>query len=117
MFSFLQDKPTVSTSSLVTTAVNVALSLHIRTVDEGGGHGHILVFLTGKAECDAACNSMREALENLLNESKRKKQQLCVPNAIIIPLYANLSPEDQALVFEPTHEVVLFWFLILFFNV
>uniref|UniRef100_A0A060TCL8 RNA helicase n=1 Tax=Blastobotrys adeninivorans TaxID=409370 RepID=A0A060TCL8_BLAAD len=55
--------------------------------------GDILVFLTGQDEIEAAAENLAETCRKLGNK---------VPDMIVCPIYANLPPELQARIFEPT---------------
>lgn len=47
--------------------------------------GHILVFLTGRAECEAACSLAMNRLEEIV------KSQREVGDAVIMPLYGTVD--------------------------
>lgn len=55
--------------------------------------GDILVFLTGQEEIEMAAENLEETCKKLGNK---------IPNMMICPIYANLPPELQAKIFEPT---------------
>lgn len=88
---------TPSPALLVDAAVNAALNIHL-TATGPEELGHILVFLTGRGECESACSLAMRRLDELKKERE-------VGDAIVMPLYGALPSEDQALVFEPAPEV------------
>jgi pre-mRNA-splicing factor ATP-dependent RNA helicase DHX16 len=55
--------------------------------------GDILIFLTGSEEIQAAAQNI---------EDTAKKLGSRVPEVIVAPIYASLSPEDQSAIFTPT---------------
>lgn len=57
--------------------------------------GDILVFLTGQDEIEMAAENLEETCRKLGNK---------IPNMIVCPIYANLPPELQAKIFDPTPE-------------
>lgn len=57
--------------------------------------GDILVFLTGQDEIEMAAENLEETSRKLGNK---------IPQMIICPIYANLPPELQAKIFDPTPE-------------
>lgn len=75
----------------VTAAVNCALNLHLHE-----SAGHILIFLTGKEECEQACTECLAKLHEL--EKKGRGEDLA--SCVILPLYGSLSTEEQRKVFE-----------------
>lgn len=75
-----------ASSAYIQAAVDVVLRIHRK--DESG---HILVFLTGQEEIERACALIRAAA---LNEKLPDRE------LVVLPLYAALSSESQALIFE-----------------
>ena len=63
-------------------AIEMATQIHAEEKD-----GDILVFLTGAAEIDRACQKMSKEVGN---------------KALILPLHGKLQPQDQQKVFEPS---------------
>lgn len=57
--------------------------------------GDILVFLTGQDEIEMAAENLEETCRKLGNK---------IPEMVICPIYANLPPELQARIFDPTPE-------------
>lgn len=57
--------------------------------------GDILVFLTGQDEIEMAAENLEETCRKLGSK---------IPNMLICPIYANLPPEMQAKIFDPTPE-------------
>lgn len=57
------------------------------------GPGDVLVFLTGQDEIETAEQSLMETSRKLGDK---------IPEMIVCPIYANLPPELQAKIFEPT---------------
>lgn len=55
--------------------------------------GDILVFLTGQDEIEMAAENLEETCRKLGDK---------IPNMIVCPIYANLPPELQAKIFDPT---------------
>jgi ATP-dependent RNA helicase DHX8/PRP22 len=70
------------TQDYKTNAVQMAKKLHQEEKE-----GDILVFLTGAAEIDRACEKLSQELGN---------------TACILPLHGKLQPDDQQKVFEPS---------------
>lgn len=64
--------------------MNAALNIH-RLVAEQKDLGHILVFLTGRGECESACSLAMKRLEDLVEAGKE------VGDAVILPLYGMLT--------------------------
>jgi ATP-dependent RNA helicase DDX35 len=74
------------TSNYVESAVDAVMGVHERE-----GEGDVLLFLTGREEIDDAIGMLAERITEL---SPNQDQLL------LLPLYAGLSTEDQALVFQ-----------------
>lgn len=70
-------------------AITTVFQIHMSTK----GAGDILVFLTGQEEIE----TMAEALEDTC-----KKLQGQIKEMVICPIYANLPPEKQKKIFDPT---------------
>eukprot|EP00916_Digyalum_oweni_P011562 GHVL01019283.1.p1 GENE.GHVL01019283.1~~GHVL01019283.1.p1 ORF type:complete len:731 (+),score=109.31 GHVL01019283.1:4564-6756(+) len=77
----------------VESCVNAAIRLHI---SDHVDMGHILVFLTGKEECELACVLAHKNLQMLLEGGKS------VADLLVIPLYGALPSEEQQFVFKKT---------------
>ena len=75
-------------ANYLNAAVTTIFQIHITQ-----GRGDILVFLTGQEEIEAA--------EQQLTETARKLGSKA-PEMMICPIYANLPPELQSKIFEPT---------------
>eukprot|EP01066_Platyproteum_vivax_P010036 Platyproteum_vivax@DN4463_c0_g1_i1.p1 len=80
-----------NTSKRVESAVNAALRIH--TLDSECDDGHVLVFLTGKEECELACTLAHSKLTQLVKTGAE------VLDAMILPLYGALSSEQQHVAF------------------
>eukprot|EP01068_Selenidium_serpulae_P012755 Selendium_serpulae@DN5876_c0_g1_i3.p1 len=100
----------------VEAAVNAALRLHLEgrsyaeyhndddagndapntsaNSESGAGTGHILVFLTGRDDCELACQLCYRRMEQLVEEGR------AVGDAVILPLYGALPGDAQARVFH-----------------
>lgn len=67
----------------------VAAAEKVEKIVKGGKEGDILVFMPGQEEID---------------KTGREIQKLAVPGIIILPLYGQMSPEDQDKIFKKTPE-------------
>jgi len=75
----------------VETAVQKALQIHCN----GRLTGDILIFMTGREDIEMTCLMIAERLKDLGEKA---------PDARILPIYSNLPPEMQALIFAPIAE-------------
>jgi len=67
----------------------VRTTMHIHQCE---GPGDILLFLTGEAEIEQACNDLREQAQALGKD---------MPELIVYPLYSSLTPQQQRKIFQP----------------
>lgn len=74
----------------VEAAVKQAMTIHITSPP-----GDILIFMTGQDEIEAACFSLKERMEQLVESSKRE-----VTNLLILPIYSQLPADLQAKIFQ-----------------
>lgn len=74
----------------VEAAIRTTLHIH-----ECEGPGDILVFLTGEQEIEQACEEIREKASGLGKD---------MPELVVYPLYASLTPSQQRLIFTPAPE-------------
>jgi HrpA-like RNA helicase len=59
--------------------------------------GHILIFLTGAAEIDKCCASLRSLLAT--REDDKEVAFMASPHMEVVPLYGLLPPDEQARAF------------------
>ncbi|ETO29245.1 DEAD/DEAH box helicase [Reticulomyxa filosa] len=76
-------------SQYVEASVEAALKIHQSKPPDG----HILVFLTGQDEIDRACSLLGKRLDEL------ELNGVNMPDVVILPAYAALSPEKQQMIF------------------
>lgn len=76
-------------SNYLYAAITTVFQIHMSQT----GRGDILVFLTGQDEIETMAESLAETCKKLQGQIKEM---------IICPIYANLQPEQQKKIFEPT---------------
>ncbi|KAK9451803.1 P-loop containing nucleoside triphosphate hydrolase protein [Limtongia smithiae] len=75
-------------ANYIQAAINTVFQIHISKQK-----GDVLVFLTGQDEIE----TMQESLQEICHSKGNKIQEM-----IICPIYANLPPDQQAKIFDPT---------------
>ena len=121
-----------SNSSYVEKAVDLALSIHKRDIEEReskeresrrkGGRsgeddddnklGHILVFLTGQEEIERACRLLRTAIAedpDLALWHDQGSSSSSVPSAWVLPLFGTLPNQVS-----PSHIIIIIFFFLCF---
>ena len=76
-------------ANYIQAAITTVFQIHLTTT----GAGDILVFLTGQDEIEQMEEALVDAVHKLGNE---------IAPLLVCPIYANLAPEQQARIFEPT---------------
>jgi pre-mRNA-splicing factor ATP-dependent RNA helicase DHX15/PRP43 len=67
----------------------VRTTIHIHQFE---GPGDILLFLTGEAEIELACDQIRQQAQSLGQD---------LPQLVVLPMYSTLPPSQQRLIFDP----------------